>query len=97
MNSTLSIDKLKSRSAKLTKQPMRASDLLGSEPFPVYWPDAVDCERALHVFAHAHLSHRVDLVDVLNAQTAIGLGATHNRKHFQAIPQLETTQPYTKN
>lgn len=70
------------------------------EPFPVYGRDAADCERALLVFAQAHLSHRIDLVDVLNAETAIGLGvklAAHNRKHFQAIPQLETTQPYKKN
>ena len=45
-------------------------------PFPVVWPDEVDCTFALSVFSTYHLSHGVGLLDALIAACAIGRCAT---------------------
>ena len=69
------------------------------EPFHIFWPTDSDCTRALRDFARSRLSHRVSIMDVLIAQCAIGLNATlctFNTKHFKAIAQLRTEQPYRK-
>lgn len=68
-------------------------------PFAVYWPAAQDCDRALATFAQASLSHGLSPFDALIAETAKGLGAplhTFNVKHFDAIADLETIQPYER-
>ena len=69
------------------------------EPFHVFRPTDSDCTRALRDFARSRLSHRISIMDVLIAQCAIGLNAplcTFNTKHFKAITQLRTEQPYVK-
>lgn len=66
----------------------------------VLWPSALDCDRALDIFATYRLSHQAGLLDVLIGQTAVALRLplyTFNQKHYSFIPDLQTTQPYTKN
>lgn len=67
--------------------------------YRVYWPTAQDCDRALLTFARARLSHRLDIVDALIAECAIGLGVplcTFNVRHFRVVPGLVTEQPYAR-
>lgn len=67
--------------------------------FVVYWPSALDCGRAVTVLAEAKLSHGLDAFDALIGETAVGLGVplcTFNVKHFIAIPDLVTIQPYVR-
>ena len=69
-------------------------------PFHVHWATDSDCNRALLEFSRSRLSHRVSIMDVLIAETAIGLNATlctFNTKHFKAIVGLQTIQPYKKS
>jgi predicted nucleic acid-binding protein len=68
-------------------------------PFRFHWPAAVDQERALQTFTRAHLSHRLGLLDALIGECAVGLSATlctFNVRHFGAIPDLVTEQPYAR-
>jgi predicted nucleic acid-binding protein len=68
-------------------------------PFPLVWPTEEACERALTKFGPLHLSHRLGVLDALIAACAIGKEATlctFNTKHFQALPDLVTLQPYTR-
>ena len=68
-------------------------------PFPVVWPTATDCQRALHDFTVYHLSHNLGLLDALIAACALGLSATlctFNVKHYRVVPDLIITQPYTR-
>lgn len=65
--------------------------------FPLHWPTAVDCMRALGDFAASHLSHNLGIMDALIGETAVGLGeplVTFNVKHYSTIPGLVTVQPY---
>ncbi len=65
--------------------------------FTLHWPTAADCQRAFHDFAAFHLSHGIQLLDTLIAETAVGLNeplATFNIKHYGVIPGLNTVQPY---
>ena len=67
--------------------------------FPIYWPSTTDQERALATFARAHLSHRLGLLDALIGECAVGVSATlctFNLRHFRAIPELATEQPYLR-
>ena len=69
------------------------------EPFLIYWPSDVDCDRALIEFAKNRLSHGISIMDILIAETAVGLSATlctFNTKHFKSIARLKTRQPYRK-
>ena len=68
--------------------------------FEIVWPLPETCNEALEVFAHYHLSHGVGLLDVLIGQTAVALNLplyTFNRKHYAAIPNLVTVEPYKKS
>jgi predicted nucleic acid-binding protein len=68
--------------------------------FEIVWPLPETCEEALEVFARYHLSHGVGLLDVLIGQTAVALNLplhTFNRKHYAAIPNLVTVEPYSKS
>lgn len=70
------------------------------EPFLIYWPSDNDCDRALIEFAKGRLSHGISIMDVLIAETAVGLSATlctFNTKHFKSIARLKTRQPYRKD
>lgn len=68
-------------------------------PFPIVWPTALDCHRALTNFTAYHLSHNLGLLDALIAACAVGLSATLctcNHKHYRVIPDLVLEQPYDK-
>ncbi|MGE0128818.1 MAG: PIN domain-containing protein [Blastocatellales bacterium] len=68
-------------------------------PLPVVWPAQSDCQHALSYFTAYHLSHNLGLLDSLIAACAVGLSAklcTFNLKHYRAIPNLTTEQPYAK-
>jgi predicted nucleic acid-binding protein len=63
------------------------------------WLSSTDSDKALDVFARYHLSHSAGLLDVLIGQTAVALKVplcTFNQRHYQFIPELQTTQPYEK-
>ncbi len=67
--------------------------------FEVIWPSSEICNEALEVFSQYNLSHNLGLLDALIGQTAVALGLplhTFNRKHYTAIPNLVTVQPYQK-
>ncbi|MDA0242021.1 MAG: type II toxin-antitoxin system VapC family toxin [Chloroflexi bacterium] len=67
--------------------------------FETVWLLPEECEQALRVFAHRRLSHGIGLLDSLIGQTAVALGVplyTFNRKHYVAIPELVTIEPYQK-
>jgi predicted nucleic acid-binding protein len=69
------------------------------QPYVVTWPSSEACNEARAVFASAHLSHGLGLLDALIGQTAVALQVplcTFNDKHYAAIPHLQTVQPYTK-
>ena len=69
------------------------------QPYAVTWPSPEACNEALAVFANAHLSHGLGMLDALIGQTAIALHVplcTFNDKHYAAVPRLQTVQPYTK-
>lgn len=68
--------------------------------FEIVWPLPDTCEDAPEVFARFHLSHKVGLLDALIGQTAVTLNLplhTFNRRHYAAIPNLETVEPYFKS
>ena len=70
---------------------------LGS--YIVAWPSPETCNEALSVFASYHLSHGLGLLDALIGQMAVTFEAplyTFNQKHYAAIPNLKTVQPYEK-
>ena len=57
------------------------------------------CEQALFVFAHYYLGHGLGILDALIGQMAVALRlplCTFNQKHYAAIPDLESLQPYEK-
>lgn len=68
--------------------------------FETVWPSPDVCDEALDVFARYHLSHNIGLLDALIGQTAVALGLplhTFNRKHYAVIPNLATTEPYSRS
>ncbi len=70
-----------------------------SQQFISYWPTATDCERALDTFGRLRPTHGASLIDVLIAETAIGLQAqlaTFNVKHYAPISSLTTAAPYSR-
>jgi hypothetical protein len=67
--------------------------------YEIVWPSALDCDRALDIFATYRLSHQAGLLDVLIGQTAVALRLplhTFNQKHYGFIPGLQTIQPYSR-
>jgi hypothetical protein len=69
------------------------------QSYAVTWPSLDTCNEARSVFAGAHLSHGLGLLDALIGQTAVALQVppyTFNGKHYAAVPHLQTVQPYTK-
>ncbi len=68
-------------------------------PFRIAWPSEVRCAAALATLRQFVLSHGIGMSDALIAHTALALGTplhTFNRKHFNAVPGLQTVQPYTR-
>lgn len=67
--------------------------------YGVVWPSPETCDEALSVFTRYHLSHRLGILDALIGQMAVALNLplyTFNQKHYAAIPNLKTVQPYKK-
>lgn len=68
-------------------------------PFSIVWPSPSDCEKARDLFASHHRAHGIGLLDSLIACTVLGMSAdlaTHNVRHFRAVPGLRLVQPYPK-
>ena len=68
-------------------------------PWNIVWPNTADLQRSLVTFPRGYLQHNLGLVDVLIAECAVGLGATlctFNVRHFRAVPNLVTEQPYRR-
>jgi len=68
--------------------------------YSVVWPSSKTCEEALSVFSRYHLSHSLGLLDALIGETALALNLplhTFNQKHYAAIPNLITVQPYSRS
>ncbi len=69
------------------------------QSYAVTWPSPATCNEARAVFARAHLSHGLGLLDALIGQTAVALQVplyTFNDKHYAGLPGLQTVQPYTR-
>lgn len=69
------------------------------QAYDVAWPATGTCEEALSVFAQYHLSHGIGILDALIGQLAVDSKLplhTFNQKHYSAIPNLKTIQPYKK-
>lgn len=69
------------------------------KPFVMHWPSESSCNRALHTFARAHLSHKLGIPDALIGECAVELGAsfcTFNVRHYRAIAALELDTPYAR-
>jgi len=67
--------------------------------FTIVWPSEEDLWRALIDYAPLHLSHGLGAMDALIAATAVGRGVplvTFNVRHFRAVPNLTTLQPYNR-
>ena len=83
--------------ARNSREVRRALKLVA--PLQVVWPTEADCTRALSDFTVYHLSHGLGLLDALIGACAVGLSATlysFNQKHYQAVPNLVTAQPYMR-
>lgn len=69
------------------------------EPYDVVWPSPETCDKALAVFSDHHLSRGIGILDAIIGQMATDLGLalhTFNQKHYVAVPNLRTVQPYSK-
>jgi len=67
--------------------------------FAILWPSEQASDIALNAFAMAHLTHSLGLLDALIAATALTHNLplhTFNQKHFAAVPNLQTIQPYAR-
>jgi len=70
------------------------------EAYGIAWPSPETCDEALSVFSSYHLSHGLGILDALIGQMAVALSLplyTFNQKHYEAIPNLKTVQPYEKS
>ena len=56
-------------------------------PFPVVWPTATDCQRALHDFTVYHLSHNLGLLDALIAGVCGGVVRDALYVQCEALPR----------
>ena len=67
--------------------------------YSISWPSPETCDEASSVFARYHFSHGLGILDALIGQMAVDLNLplyTFNQKHYTAIPNLKTIQPYEK-
>ena len=68
-------------------------------PYALYWPTQTDCVRAFDDFTTYHLSHSIGILDVLIAETAVGLDVelgTFNEKHYGVVSGLRILCPYAR-
>lgn len=65
--------------------------------FPIEHPIANDYFWVMHQFAQYHLSHHIDMQDVMIASVAVRLQIpvyTLNLKHFSPLPDIKVIRPY---
>jgi predicted nucleic acid-binding protein len=65
----------------------------------ILWPSTAASEAMIDVFATARLTHALGIMDALIAATALAHSVplhTFNQKHFGAVPNLQTIQPYVR-
>jgi len=65
----------------------------------VAWTSAETRDEALSVFTSYHLSHGLGILDAPIGQIVVALDlplCTFDQKHYAAIPNLKTVQPYEK-
>ena len=68
--------------------------------YAVIWPSVETCDLALAVFAKYHLQYNIGILDALISQMSVSLNLplyTFNQKHYAAVPNLQTVQPYQKS
>lgn len=68
-------------------------------PLVRMWPSEAECARACADHGRLRLSTGLGLIDSLIAATARTHGAalcTFNLKHYRAVPDLATVQPYER-
>lgn len=66
----------------------------------ILWPDAHTCNVAFVFFGSRKLRHGIGMIDALIGQLAVDLALplnTFNQKHYAAIPDLVTVQPYARS
>ncbi len=66
-------------------------------PYSIFWPTEQDSRCALDAFARSYIKHSLGIIDALIGECAVGLGVplvTLNVRHFRAVPNLVTEQPY---
>ena len=65
--------------------------------YPVEHPNADDNRWAMRQFAQFHLSHGIEMADVLIASVAVRSNVplyTLNLKHYQILPGVDVRRPY---
>ncbi len=65
----------------------------------IEWLSEEAFSRAVGLFVCYRLSHGLDMIDVLIAQTALELGvplAGFNEKHYGCVPDLVVSAPYSR-
>ena len=70
------------------------------ESCQVVWLSEVGFRKAVDLFVARRLSHGLDMIDVLIAQTALELGVPlvgFNQKHYGCVLGLEVIAPYSRN
>ncbi len=63
------------------------------------WPSRATCKRSLAAYTKYHLSYGLGIIDSLIGQIAQDQGlpfCTFNKKHFEAIFNITTLQPYKR-
>ena len=63
------------------------------------WPSAEIYNEVISVFTRFHLSHNLGIIDAIIGQMTVVLNLplyTFNQKHYEAIPNIKTIQPYKK-
>lgn len=74
-----------------------AERLLGG--FRKAWPTVTSLQDSYQTYRQIHLSNAIGIIDVMIGHTAIQFGVplhTFNQKHFSAIPNVVTVQPYKR-
>lgn len=72
-------------------------DLL--RPCEIVWPSIRTCNDALRHHRDVHLSNAIGIIDVMNAYISLERVTplfTFDVKHYRAITNLRTIQPYTR-
>ena len=67
--------------------------------YELLWSDQVTCSQAFESFARLYLSQGTGILDAIIGQIAVAAGGiiyTFNRKHYEAINDLQVREPYVR-